>query len=142
MIVIYFAYGSNLHLEQMSRRCPDSIPVTQAILRDYKMVYRRGVATIEPSKGDKVYGALYIISDSDLEALDRYEGYPTLYYRQKIKVEARGTGEQEAIAYFMHTTYKFSPPRGGYYEIIEEGYRNWGLPVEHLATTLPQEGIV
>lgn len=139
--MIYFAYGSNLHLEQMSRRCPDAIPITQAMLHGYELVYRRGVATIEPSPGKKVLGALYMISDRDLEALDRYEGYPTLYYRDNIKVEARGAGEQEVMSYFMHTTYKLSPPRPGYYEIIEEGYKNWGLPVEHLATTLPQEEI-
>ena len=140
--MIYFAYGSNLNLEQMLARCPDSKPITKAILHDCKLVYRRGVATIEKSKGDKVYGALYHITDKGLEALDRYEGYPTLYYRYVVTVEVPYTRKQDVIAYIMPSTYKLSPPVPGYYNIIEEGYRNWGLPVEQLRDTLVQEDVL
>jgi len=82
-----------------------------------------------------------MISPKDLEVLDRYEGYPTLYYRQEIKVDARGTGEQVVMSYMMHQTYKISLPRAGYYDIIVEGYSNWGLPVEQLDKTIDLEEI-
>lgn len=141
--MIYFAYGSNLHLEQMMRRCPDAEPLTQAILYGYRLTYRRGVATIEKGgKKDRVYGAVYEISKRDLKALDRYEGYPYLYYRDTVQVEARGMGSVCAITYKMHKHFEFSPPRAGYYEIILEGYRNWGLPTDSLEKSLENLGSV
>lgn len=141
--MIYFAYGSNLHLEQMLTRCPDAEPLTQAVLHGYRMVYRRGVATVEKAgKHDRVYGALYRISKRDLKALDIYEGYPYLYYRDTVEVEARGIGLVCAMTYKMHQHFELSPPRAGYYEIIEEGYRNWYLPVESLKMTVENLGSV
>lgn len=135
--MIYFAYGSNLHLEQMMERCPDAEPLTQAILYGYRLTYRRGVATIEKAdRKDRVYGALYRISKRDLKALDIYEGYPYLYYRDVVQVEAKGMGLVRAITYKMHKHFEFSPPRAGYYEIIQEGYRNWGLPLDSLEKSL------
>jgi len=143
MRMIYFAYGSNLHLEQMMRRCPDAEPLTQAILYGYRLTYRRGVATIEKArKKDQVHGALYRISKRDLKALDIYEGYPYLYYRDTVKVEARGMGLVRAITYKMHKYFEVSPPRAGYYEIIQEGYRNWGLPTDSLEMSLENLGSV
>lgn len=135
--MIYFAYGSNLHLEQMLRRCPDAEPLTQAILYGYRLTYRRGVATVEKAdKKDRVYGALYRISKRDMKALDTYEGYPRVYYRDTIQVETRGMGKIHAMTYKMHKHFEVSPPRAGYYEIIQEGYQNWGLPTESLERSL------
>lgn len=139
--MIYFAYGSNLHLEQMMGRCPDAEPLTQAILHGYRLTYRRGVATIEKGdKKDRVYGALYRISKRDLKALDRYEGYPYLYYRDTVQVEGKGMGKIYAMTYKMHKHFEFCPPRAGYYEIIQEGYRNWGLPLDSLEKSLENLG--
>lgn len=137
--MLYFAYGSNLNLNQMYQRCGGSIGITQAILHDYKLVYRRGVATVEPSVGDKVYGALYLISDTDLDALDVYEGTPTFYYREDVVIETKSSGLQTAMTYIMHQHYMKLPPSEFYYGTIEEGYKDWELPVEHLAGTLLQE---
>ncbi|MDI6840477.1 MAG: gamma-glutamylcyclotransferase [bacterium] len=141
--MLYFAYGSNLHLEQMLERCKDAEPLTQAILEGYQMIYRRGVATVEKaSKRDRVFGAVYKISKRDLAALDRYEGYPILYYRELLQVETRGMGEVKAITYMMHKCYRPSLPRTGYYKVIEEGYRNWALPIEALENTVTDLGSV
>lgn len=141
--MIYFAYGSNLHLEQMLRRCPDAEPLTQAILYGYRLTYRRGVATVEKAdKKDRVYGALYRISKRDLKALDTYEDYPRVYYRDTIQVEARGMGLVRAITYKMHKYFEVSPPRAGYYKIIQEGYRNWGLLTDSLEMSLENLGSV
>lgn len=134
--MIYFAYGSNLNLEQMIERCPDAEPLTQAILYNHRLTYRRGVATIEADKKGRVYGALYRISKRDLEALDKYEGYPYLYYRDVVQVEGKGMGKIYAITYKMHKHFEFSPPRAYYYEVIQEGYRNWGLPLDSLEKSL------
>lgn len=33
----YFAYGSNLNVEQMKGRCPDSIGISPAVLNGWKL---------------------------------------------------------------------------------------------------------
>ncbi len=124
---LYFAYGSNLHLPQMMRRCPDAEAITQGILRGYDLRYR-GVATIDPVKGKQVYGAVYMISPRDLKKLDAYEGYPSLYYRYKVPVETK-FGIMECLTYRMHDKYEMSRPSSHYVRTIEEGYQYWGLPL-------------
>ena len=36
----YVAYGSNLHLKDMKRRCPDACVVGSAILKNTMLVFR------------------------------------------------------------------------------------------------------
>ena len=59
----YFAYGSNLNIEQMKSRCPDSVGVSTAVLSGWKLV-ERTYADIEPAAGECVTGALYEISEA------------------------------------------------------------------------------
>ena len=77
----YFAYGSNLHHLQMKKRCPNCKYIKKIILNNYRMTFRSkyGAADIERKKNQKVYGALYIISQLAEKKLDVYEEYPTLY---------------------------------------------------------------
>ena len=81
--MLYFAYGSNLHHQQMKRRCKDSRFIKKIILKDYRLTFRSkyGAADIEKNKGNKVSGALYDISKSDEKKLDKYEEYPTMYVK-------------------------------------------------------------
>ena len=138
---LYFAYGSNLNIEQMLARCPGAIPIATAVLHDYRLTYRGasrnyGVANIEPAEGHEVLGALYEIDERDLAALDRYEGYPTLYYRDDITVVAKGeevNGDTKAFAYFMDPAkYRPSAPATTYFHTIWKGYNDWSLPTRRL----------
>ncbi len=52
---LYFAYGSNINLNQMAYRCPAAEVVGPMVLNDYKLLFRgnyrgNGVATIAPHK--------------------------------------------------------------------------------------------
>ncbi len=85
----YFAYGSNLSRKQMSERCPDALPKFAATLPNYRLIFtgwsrkwNGGVASIKPSKGEKVMGGVYEITERCLRKLDGYEGYPTTYNRK------------------------------------------------------------
>ena len=40
---LYFAYGSNINLEQMDYRCPDATVVGPVVLENYELLFRRGV---------------------------------------------------------------------------------------------------
>ncbi len=73
---LYFAYGSNINLEQMDCRCPDATVVGPVSLENYELLFRAsGVATIAPKEGGKVHGLLWSITPECERSLDRYEGY-------------------------------------------------------------------
>ena len=42
---LYIAYGSNINLEQMAHRCPNSKVVSKEMMQCYELEFR-GVATI------------------------------------------------------------------------------------------------
>lgn len=50
---LYIAYGSNINLEQMANRCPNSKVIGKEILKGYELEFR-GVATIVPKENAEV----------------------------------------------------------------------------------------
>ena len=85
--MLYFAYGSNLNLFQMKRRCKDSVFLKKYELKGYRLNFRSKyrAADIEKSKNSLVPGALFEISKSDEKKLDVYEDYPILYKKLYFK---------------------------------------------------------
>ena len=130
----YFAYGSNLSQKQMRQRCPESKPKLVAILPNYKLVFtdwsrqwRGGVATIKRFSGEKVLGAIYEITESDLRRLDRYEGYPQSYSRIKVIVFDANNEPIEAVTYAKAGQLKEVPPSKEYLALMQQGYCDWGI---------------
>ena len=136
---MYFAYGSNINLDQMAFRCPDSDVIGPATLDGYKLVFRySGVATIEEAAGGKVEGLLWRITEDDEYELDQYEGYPRLYEKETITVTDRNGIDYEVMAYVMTDAYVRYPaiPSRYYYNAILEGYRENGLHPRSLELAL------
>ena len=50
---LYIAYGSNINLEQMANRCPNSKVIGKEMLKGYELEFR-GVATIVPKENAEV----------------------------------------------------------------------------------------
>jgi gamma-glutamylcyclotransferase len=87
---VYFAYGSNLWLDQMARRCPDSLYIGRGILENYKwQINSRGYANVAASPGEIVEGLCYSLSKEDEEVLDRLEGVPFAYERVMVEVKVQ-----------------------------------------------------
>lgn len=88
---LYFAYGSNMDIAQMDIRCPGGYKVLgDALLPDFKFIInQRGVANIIPQKESKVFGVLFNLNTTCLGVLDRYEGYPYFYTREKLPIEVK-----------------------------------------------------
>ncbi|KAF7440626.1 hypothetical protein PC9H_000972 [Pleurotus ostreatus] len=90
--VLYFGYGSNMWLEQMERRCPQSTYVGIAILEGWRwMINERGYANVVPSAEDHVYGLVYKLSEEDEKSLDVYEGVPLDYIKKFMAVKQSGS---------------------------------------------------
>ena len=88
----YFAYGSNMNLEQMKYRCPAAEVVENVRLEDYRLAFRgrapgNGVATVLPEKGSCVEGVLWKITEACEKSLDFYEGFPSFYRKESIRVK-------------------------------------------------------
>lgn len=127
--MIYLAYGSNLHIGQMQRRCPTAEVLGTSTLHGYRLVFN-GVATIEPDPDRSVPVLLWDIKPADEPPLDRYEGYPHLYRRETVQVELNGK-TVDAMVYIMNSN-GIRPPSTGYYSIIREGYEMNGLDITFL----------
>ena len=123
----YFAYGSNLCVLQMARRCPDAVNPRPAVLGDHDwLINERGVATVEPFSGNQVHGVLWQISDHDLATLDSAEGVPVRYRRDRLTVHTND-GSSPAWVYIDHRV-TLGPPRPGYLPRIIDGAVHHGLP--------------
>lgn len=124
---LYFAYGSNLCVQQMARRCPDAIDPRRALLTDHDwLINQRGVATVEPFAGSQVHGVVWRLTDHDLATLDSAEGVPVRYRRDWLTVHT-DEGPTKAWVYIDH---RVNPgaPRPGYLERIIDGALHHELP--------------
>ena len=135
---LYFAYGSNINLDQMAHRCPAAEVVGPVVLENYRLLFRgnyrgNGVATVAPRKGSKVHGLLWKITPGCEKSLDTYEAFPHLYEKQPVTVRDQSGQEVTTMAYIMTERCKEpAVPSRLYYNGILEGYRQNGLPTAAL----------
>ena len=98
----YVAYGSNLNVCQMARRCPNATVFGIGKIRDYQLTFR-GVATIVPEQGRVVPVGVWEIDEKDEKALDIYEGYPSFYRKETIPVEMANGETIDGMVYIMNS---------------------------------------
>ena len=130
----YFAYGSNMNLDQMAYRCPAASVVEPVHLEGYRLTFcgrgkGSGVATILPEEGSRVEGVLWKITPECEKSLDFYEGYPHLYGKEPVLVQGKDGMKREVMAYTMNAPYKDQPaiPSDLYFMGIVEGCHQNGI---------------
>lgn len=137
----YIAYGSNLNVRQMRWRCPGARIIGTAELQDYRLLFKGSKTgsylTVEPEKGCTVPVAVWEVSDQDELALDRYEGYPSFYYKTEMTLDVKGirTGKlrrRRAFVYIMREERPYGIPTSSYMSTCGQGYRFFGFPVDKL----------
>jgi len=131
--MLYFAYGSNLYLFQMKRRCKDSVFLKKIRLVNFKLTFRSKyrAADIEPKKNSIVPGALFEISKSDERKLDVYEDFPKLYEKYYFYYYGK-----KVMTYTMVNKSPFRYPTERYLNIVKRGYKNCGLDFKYLKLAL------
>jgi len=141
----YLAYGSNLNMDQMTWRCKDAVPLGTAEIKDYRLLYKGSKSgaylTIEKADGCTVPVAVWAVSEEDEKNLDRYEGYPTFYYKTEMKISYTGikTGKRReinAFVYIMHEDRPFGIPSKRYVDICRIGYDDFGFNQKILSKAL------
>ena len=131
--MLYFAYGSNLNLFQMKRRCKDSVFLKKYELKGYKLNFRSKyrAADIEKSKNSIVPGALFEISKSDEKKLDVYEDFPILYKKLYFTYY-----NKTVMTYIMVNKTEFRYPTERYLNVVKQGYKDCNLNTDCLFKAL------
>ncbi len=131
--MLYFAYGSNLNLFQMKRRCKDSVFLKKYELKGYRLNFRSKyrAADIEKSKNSLVPGALFEISKSDEKKLDVYEDYPILYKKLYFTYY-----NKTVMTYIMVNKTEFRYPTERYLNVVKRGYKDCKLDMKYLKIAL------
>jgi gamma-glutamylcyclotransferase (GGCT)/AIG2-like uncharacterized protein YtfP len=78
---------------------------------------------------------LWEITDANLAALDRLEGYPWHYTRFSVLVHT-DRGSDTALVYQMVDQSFEQAPSYHYYNMVSEGYAQNNVPVDQLTSTL------
>ena len=137
----YLAYGSNLNIAQMQFRCPDAVIAGTAVIPDYELLFKGSLTgaylTIEPKQGSHVPVGVWEVSLTDEFRLDRYEGFPSFYYKKEIRIPVKDirTGKaklHDAFVYVMHEDRKLGVPTSFYMRTCLEGYRDFGFDTDFL----------
>ena len=131
----YIAYGSNLSQEQMARRCPTAKIVGTTTLKNWRLLFN-GPASIERKEGYEVPVLIWKIMPTDEKSLDRYEGYPSYYRKEMLDIEINKSKEK-AMVYIMNT-HNESIPSDFYYEVLENGYKDFGFDLKILEKALKE----
>lgn len=131
----YIAYGSNLYSEQFHRRCPDAVFVSSGVLKHYTLAFcgtnGNAFLTVKKQADSSVPVAIYQISVRDEKFLDKYEGYPNFYTKERVVAEISPDEKIEGMMYVMKEQ-PYAYPSDLYFHICSMGYRELGFPVSIL----------
>ena len=137
----YIAYGSNLNIRQMRMRCPSARIIGTSEIPDYELLFKGSKTgsylTIEPKKGSWVPVAAWEVSAEDEQALDRYEGFPTFYYKKEMLLPIKGirSGKirrRNTFVYIMHEDRVLGVPSNFYMQTCLSGYKSFGFDPKFL----------
>jgi gamma-glutamylcyclotransferase (GGCT)/AIG2-like uncharacterized protein YtfP len=138
----YFAYGANMADDVMAGFCPGHRLLGVAELPDHRLAFTRrsirtgtGVADVVPDAGHSVWGVLYELSESDLDALDRKEGNGWAY--ERVSVAVRMAGEVADVPALTYRVCEPEPaevqPSAAYLDGLIAAAKARGLPPAYTA---------
>lgn len=130
---LYWAYGSNLNVRQMARRCPNARKVKALPVYGAKLVFRSVAdVIITDNPADVCLGGLWRISRRDEDNLDRYEGIKNgLYTKEYFFIRDQSRHYHKVLYYKMASDGVF-PPDEIYLNCIVQGYLDFGLDMTKL----------
>jgi hypothetical protein len=141
--ILYFAYGANMHPEQIKMRCLGPEMLSVARLADYRLaffgtslVWDGGLETIVPSPGKEVWGVLYALFPLDADSLDawqdaRFDGTGA-YFHSPVTVTDSAGVSHEALLYKKDLLGEPRKPSREYLEHIARGAELRGLPEQYV----------
>ncbi len=132
----YIAYGSNLNIKEMHKRCPGVLVCATSILKDYKLVSNKvgdnAYLSIKKEKGHQVPVVIWKLTKEHEKALDEYENYPNLYYKKEFKLKVflirKNKFEKiKCFTYIMNEGYPEGEAKEEYINICMKGYKDFNF---------------
>lgn len=130
--VWYFAYGSNLDVDQMNGRVGEWHLSKRALARNYKLTFdihsakwQGYAANLQQTDRfeDIVYGVVYLLTEDQFLTLERHEGVPPV----TIHVELEDGNEiSHAKTFIWKTASPAHAPSEPYRRLMEEGLLEHG----------------
>src|SRR3989304_2152018 len=134
MSQIYFAYGSNMKIERITKRAPSVRVLGRARILDKQLAFNKistdgsGKANIVDASSIFVWGVLYEIDECDIPKLDDTEkGYD----KQNIVVMGDNERPFRAFTYIATRTKEGLIPYDWYLKLIIQGAEDNKLPKEY-----------
>jgi hypothetical protein len=136
---LYFAYGSNMNLSQISSRCSRPVAIAVACLKDHRLVFcghsdiwDGGIETVEPAPGEEVWGVLFSLSNMNWERLDlwqdaRMDGGGMYFHIPMVVADTQGH-EHYVRLYKKDIQKEPTKPSREYLDFIVQGAVQNGLP--------------
>lgn len=134
----YLAYGSNMNIEDMKKRCPDAELVTTGQIDEWRLLFKgeHGYATIDPDYHYSVPVVVWNIGERDVKALDLYEK-DSVIYRKGTLTAVTKKGKITGMVYIMMTPDKpDKKPSDEYIDTLKQAYKEHDLPMERLEEAL------
>ncbi len=142
---LYFAYGSNMNMEQMKVRCYSATPLAVAKLANHKVgffgyskVWDGAQETVVPTPGHDVWGVVYQLSFSDGDMLDAWQDVRLdgtgPYFHYPHWVEDRHGNPYDVMFYKKDILGQPQKPSEEYLNWILTGARQHKLPEAYIST--------
>jgi gamma-glutamylcyclotransferase (GGCT)/AIG2-like uncharacterized protein YtfP len=139
IVAIYAAYGSNMNPAQMAERCPHSPYRGTGWLDGWRLTFggedlswEGALGTVVEDADERVFVALYELSEADEEALDSWDGATLGYYRKSMVRVATLDGDVVAWLYVINA-YEGGLPSARYLGIMADAAEAAGAPAEYVA---------
>ncbi len=136
---MYAAYGSNMDPAQMARRCPHSPRRGTGWLEGWRVTFggedigwEGALATVVEDARERVFVALYEVTEGDEAALDRWDGASIGYYRKfTVRIATR---DNEVVAWlYVLNDYEGGLPSARYLGIMADAAEKAGAPADYVA---------
>ncbi len=134
----YAAYAGNLDPARMARRCPHSPQQGTGWLEGWRLTFggedlgwEGALATVVEDADQRVFVALYELSEADEESLDEWDGASLGYYRKaRVRVS---TLDGEALAWlYVLNDYEGGLPSARYLGMMADAAECAGAPADYV----------
>ena len=124
--------------------CPGSRFVTIGKLPDYRLDFTRfskvrggGVADIVHDSDSEVWGVVYAVPETDLDALDEKEGVAVgAYERKHVEILTPSSEPLPVTTYSVVDKGGPFAPKPEYSDLIVGGARYWSLPQQYVTSLI------
>ena len=134
----FFLYGYHLNPTQLKRRAPEHQFLMLATLPEHTIQFCRwsaqwrcGLASVTPSPGEQVWGAVFEVTSEDLKLMDLFEeDVPPSAFRQVQVTVLTEAGEKILVTTYAATPIGKFKPKAHYLDWVMKGLKHWKLPEE------------